>query len=70
MAVLVLVAVSTIITPIVDRLHLSLGVVAGVLVLACLGTCVFVALYDRHTWREVVRELERARDERAAGGRP
>ena len=49
----------------VSGLHVSLGLIAGLLVLACIGVCVFTALYDEWTWREVQRELERLRRERA-----
>lgn len=47
---------------------ISLGLVAGVLVLGCLAVCVLTALFDERAWRGVqheVDELRRRRDHRA-----
>lgn len=42
----------------------SLGLVAGVLVLGCLGVCVVTAFADERAWRAVQREVDRLRGER------
>ena len=44
---------------------ISLGLVAGVLVLGCLAVCVLTAIFDERAWRGVEHELEQLRRERA-----
>ena len=44
---------------------ISLGIVAGVLVLGCLAVCVFTAVSDERAWRGVEHELDQLRRERA-----
>lgn len=62
MALILAVTGALVIARALTSVSISLGLVAGLLVLACLALCVFTALYDEHTWRGVERELERLRD--------
>ena len=43
------------------------GLIAGVAILACLGLCVFTAVYDERAWRGVERDLENLRRSRGRG---
>lgn len=43
---------------------ISLGIVAGLLVLGCLAVCVFAAISDERAWRGVEHELEQLRRDR------
>lgn len=46
---------------------ISLGLVAGVLVLGCLAVCVFTAIYDERSWRAVQHELDKLGRQRRSG---
>ncbi len=43
---------------------LSLGLVAGLLVVGCLSVCVLTVVLDERTWRSVQRELDRLQHDR------
>lgn len=60
MMLILAVTAALVIARALTAVSISLGLVAGLLVIACLALCVFTALYDEHTWRGV--ERERLRD--------